>query len=74
MENFDLPKGWFKEEVIRKSGLSAGKTDIYYHGYDNILGTIYFISKLKDCFEAKIYYSWLLNFYSCIFISVANTC
>nr|ACF05483.1 methyl-CpG-binding domain type 2/3a [Patiria pectinifera] len=26
-----LPKGWKKEEVIRKSGLSAGKTDIYYH-------------------------------------------
>jgi len=33
METVDLPKGWFKEEVVRKSGLSAGKTDIYYYGY-----------------------------------------
>lgn len=26
-----LPAGWKKEEVIRKSGLSAGKSDIYYY-------------------------------------------
>ncbi|KAM9794724.1 methyl-CpG-binding domain protein 2 isoform 2-T6 [Syngnathus typhle] len=26
-----LPPGWKKEEVIRKSGLSAGKSDIYYY-------------------------------------------
>ena len=26
-----LPQGWIKEEVIRKQGLSAGRTDVYYY-------------------------------------------
>ncbi|KAH9370371.1 hypothetical protein HPB48_006711 [Haemaphysalis longicornis] len=26
-----LPKGWRREEVIRRTGLSAGKVDVYYY-------------------------------------------
>ncbi|XP_069138386.1 methyl-CpG-binding domain protein 3-like isoform X2 [Argopecten irradians] len=29
-----LPSGWKREEVVRKSGLSVGKTDVYYYSPD----------------------------------------
>jgi hypothetical protein len=28
-----LPKGWTREEVVRKTGLSAGTKDIFYYRY-----------------------------------------
>jgi methyl-CpG-binding domain protein 2 len=26
-----LPKGWYREIVIRKGGVSAGRSDVYYY-------------------------------------------
>ncbi|KAL5003944.1 hypothetical protein ScPMuIL_017400 [Solemya velum] len=34
MEINTLPSGWKREEVVRKSGLSVGKTDVYYYSPD----------------------------------------
>ncbi|KAL7638856.1 UNVERIFIED_CONTAM: hypothetical protein RMT77_010390 [Armadillidium vulgare] len=29
-----LPKGWKREEVLRKTGLTSGKVDVYYYSPD----------------------------------------
>jgi len=31
MECQALPKGWRREEIMRKNGLSCGKIDVYYY-------------------------------------------
>ena len=28
-----LPKGWTREEVIRRSGLMSGKVDVFYYRF-----------------------------------------
>lgn len=35
-DNLNTPKGWNRQEVIRKSGKSAGKIDVYYYSPDGI--------------------------------------
>jgi methyl-CpG-binding domain protein 2 len=34
VQRMSLPPGWKREEVVRQSGLSAGKTDVYYFAPD----------------------------------------
>ena len=35
-----LPAGWKREEIVRKSGLSAGRTDVYYFRLNPLLSLI----------------------------------
>ncbi|KTF83212.1 hypothetical protein cypCar_00045914, partial [Cyprinus carpio] len=48
-----LPPGWKKEEVIRKSGLSAGKSDVYYYSESNTMKPLRFSLPTGKKFRSK---------------------
>lgn len=49
-----LPKGWKREEIIRKNGLSSGKIDVFYYRYILIR---YSYSLYHDTFQTDAYSS-----------------
>jgi len=55
-----LPKGWIREEVMRKGGLSAGKFDVYYYppagmGVKKVRSKPELIKVLGDTFDLSCF-------------------
>ncbi|XP_055326673.1 methyl-CpG-binding domain protein 2 isoform X2 [Sitodiplosis mosellana] len=43
-----LPKGWQREEVLRKTGLSAGKVDVYYYSSRGIRTDVSLVPPIRQ--------------------------
>lgn len=48
-----LPKGWTREEVVRKAGLSAGTKDIFYYRYVS-KRELLFVCCFNKCFHFAV--------------------
>ena len=49
-----LPKGWTREEVVRKTGLSAGTKDIFYYRYARLRQVLRLMSLNFKSFFFKV--------------------
>ena len=52
-----LPNGWVREETVRQSGLSRGKSDVYYFRYGSVESFVPVI--LHSRFKISFLAAWL---------------